>query len=369
MREISKAALSAIVLAGCGGELFGPGSSELRPNDYSGARLTVSLTDDNDVVGFHFEVDAVECEAGEAFDEFHYEETVALDDVSFPGRIEFLEWAPFDSDSSHVGADFFVALDPGCYVVTATPVSEITDKGYTESDDCSTATSDPLEVVGGYTTETVLLSQCEGELVGAIDALVVTNTPPTVVPDIENKFNNQCEEVVICAKAWDPDDDPVEFEFINISEKGRDFFSISYGDVELVGYEGGNKLWEQCATIVTEGLGSYHVEIRAYDQAYDDSGTLVRFEDYTGEDSHGWIQVPIHTGWKQSDTCIEDDGSYTSTYGSYEGTGDGDPATCDVISDEEYYCSGTYDVDPVVVDFLCDGTDLRGEELYDECAP
>ena len=366
MREVSKLALSAIVLAGCGSEL-GSGTSELRPNDYSGARLTVSLSGNNDVVGFHFEVDRVECTAGETYDDFHYEEDVSLDDTSFPGRIEFLEEAPLDEGSDHVGADFFIALDPGCYVVTATPASEITDTGYTASDECSTATSDPLEVVGGYTTETVLLSQCEGDLVGAIDALVVTNTPPTVIPNIENKFNNQCEEVVICAQAWDPDDDRVEFEFERID--GPDFFSISYGDVELVGYEDGNKLWEQCATIVTQELGDYNVEIRAYDLAYDDSGTEVRFEDYTGEDSHGWIQVPIHTGWQQSDTCIEDDGSYTTTSGSYEGTGDGDPATCDVISDEEFYCSGAYDVDPDVVDFLCDGTDLRGDELYDECEP
>jgi hypothetical protein len=367
MREISKAALSAIVLAGCGGDLFGPGDSQVRPNDYSGARLTISLSGDNDVTGFHFEVDRVECTAGEMYDDFHYEEDVSLDSSSFPGRIDFLAEAPLDEGSDHVGADFFIALDPGCYVVTATPASEITDTGYTASEDCSTATSDPLEVVGGYTTETVLLSQCEGDLVGAIDALVVTNTPPTVIPNIENKFNDQCEEVVICAQAWDPDDDRVEFEFEKIA--GPDFFSITYGDVELVGYEDGNKLWEQCATIVTQDLGDYNVEIRAYDLAYDDSGTEVRFEDYTGEDSHGWVQVPIHTGWQQSDTCIEDDGSYTTTRGSYEGTGDGDPATCDVISDEEFYCSGSYDVDPDVVDFLCDGTDLRGEDLYEECAP
>jgi len=367
MREISKATLSVIVLAGCGGELFGPGSSELRQNDYSGAKLTVSLTGNNDVVGFHFEVDRVECTAGETYDEFHYEDNVRLDDVSFPGRIDFLGEAPLDSDSSHVGADFFVALDPGCYVVTATPASEITDTGYTASDECSTATSDPLEVVGGYTTETVLLSQCEGDLVGAIDALVVTNTPPTVIPNIENKFNDQCEEVVICAQAWDPDDDPVEIVFERL--EGPELFSYTYSDLELVGYENGQKLWEQCATIVTQEIGDYTIEIRAYDLAYDDSGTLVRFEDYTGEDSHGWIQVPIHTGWRQSDTCIEDDGSYTTTYGSYEGMDDGDPATCDIISDEEMYCSGSYDIDPVVVDFLCDGTDLRGEDLYDYCAP
>ena len=366
MREISRAALSAIVLAGCGGNLFGPGESELRTNDYSGARLTVSIGGDNDVVGFHFEVEAVECVAGEPFAEFYYEDDVHLDDTTFPGRIDFLGEAPLDSDSSHVGADFFVALDPGCYVVTATPASEITDTGYTASDDCSTATSDPLEVIGGYTTETVLLSQCEGDLVGAIDALVLTNTPPTVIPNIENTFNDQCEEVVICAQAWDPDNDPVEIVFERL--EGPVLFSYTYSDLELVGYESGRKLWEQCATIVTQEIGDYTIEIRAYDLAYDDSGTLVRFEDYTGETSHGWFQVPIHTGWQQSDSCVEEDGSVTTTNGSYEGMDDGDPATCDVISDEAMYCSGSYDIDEDVVELLCDGTDLRGDILYDECS-
>jgi hypothetical protein len=367
MRDISKATAAVVLLAGCNGSLFGPDSSELIDNNYSGARLTVSLGEDNDVVGFHFEVERVECTAGEAFDPFHYSEDVALDDVDFPGRIEFLEESPLDASSHHSGADFFVALDPGCYVVTATPASEITDTGYTESDECSTATSDPLEVIGGYTTETTLLSQCEGDLVGAIDALVVTNTPPTVIPDIENKFNNQCEEVVICAQAWDPDDDPVEFVFERID--GADFFSSTDEDPRLVGYENGRKLWEQCETIVTQEIGDYWVEVRAYDQAYDDSGTLVRFEDYTGEESHGWIQVPIHTSWRQSDSCVEDDGSVTTTRGSYEGVDDGDPLTCDVISDEAMYCSGAYEVDDDIVALICDGTDLLADVLYDECAP
>jgi hypothetical protein len=174
----------------------------------------------------------------------------------FPGRIEFLEDAPFDGDSAHLGADFFIALDPGCYTVTATPVSAIHGDEFTASCDCSTAKSDKLEVEGGYTTEVTLISQCEGDLVGAIDALVMTNTPPTVVPDIENKFNNQCETVEICATGWDPDDDPIEFDFTNLT-KGHDFFDIDVGDIELVGYESGHRLWQQCAEIVTEDIADY----------------------------------------------------------------------------------------------------------------
>ena len=128
----------------------------------------------------------------------------------------------------------------------ATPVAAVHGEDFTASCDCSTAESDPLEVVGGYTTETTLISQCEGDLVGAIDALVMTNTPPTVIPDIDNKFNNQCETVEICATGWDPDDDPIEFEFTNLTAD-HDFFDIDVGDIELVGYEGGHRLWEQCA--------------------------------------------------------------------------------------------------------------------------
>ena len=184
------------------------------------------------------------------------------------------EDAPFDSDSAHKGADFFVALDPGCYKVTATPVSLIDGDEFEASCDCSTAKSDKLTVEGGYTTEVTLISQCEGDLVGAIDALVLTNTPPTVVPDIENKFNNQCETVEICATGWDPDDDPIEFDFTNLT-KGHDFFDIDVGDIELVGYESGHRLWQQCAEIVTEDIADYTVEITAYDLAYDEDGNEV----------------------------------------------------------------------------------------------
>lgn len=365
MQGLSKLALSALVLAGCSDSLFGEKSQD-RSNSLSGARLTVTLGGDNDVVGFHFQVDAVACEADAEFAEFSYSANVALDDTAFPGRIEFLEEKPLDSDSSHMGADFFVALDPGCYIVTASPASEIRGDEWTPSEDCSTAVSDPLDVVGGYTTETILLSQCEGDLVGAVDALVVLNTPPVVIPNVENKFNNQCEPVEVCAQGWDPDDDPIEFAFENLSS--TPFFSMELSDLALIGYEDGHRLWEQCATIVSQDIADYTVEIRAYDLAYDEHGAEIRIEDYIGEDSHGWIQIPIHTGWTQSDACIEEDGSITSTSGSYEDV-ECDPAVCMIVSDETFYCSGDYDVDADIVGLICDGADLLTDVLYEACDP
>ncbi len=303
-----------LLLAGCSTGILGSGdpANPSPTNQYSGAKLTVSLGTDTDVTGFHFEVNAVACHEGDHYEDFWYAENVQLDDTIFPGRIEFLEDAPFDADSAHYGADFFVALDPGCYVVTATPVASVHGDEFEASCDCSTAESDKLEVVGGYTTETTLISQCEGDLVGAIDALVMTNTPPTVIPDIDNKFNNQCETVEICATGWDPDDDPIEFDFTNLTY-GHDFFNIKIGDIELVGYESGHRLWEQCAEIVTEDIADYQVEITAYDLAYDEWGNEVRIEDLIDMDSHGWIQVPIHTGWTMSDSCIMMDGRSAPT--------------------------------------------------------
>jgi hypothetical protein len=41
---------------------------------------------------------------------------------------------------------------------------------------------------------------------------------------------------------------------------------------------------------------------------------------------------------------------------------------CSVISDEEMYCSGDYDIDPAIVALICDGTDLIEDELYPTCS-
>jgi hypothetical protein len=354
--------LVPLLLAGCSTGILGsgaPATQQTTQSGETGAKMSVSLGTDTDVVGFHFEVESKACHPGASYEDFFYAENVELDQTVFPGRIEFLEDAPFDGDSAHQGADFFIALDPGCYTVTATPVSSIHGDDFEASCDCSTAKSDKLEVEGGYTTEVTLISQCEGDLVGAIDALVMTNTPPTVVPDIENKFNNQCETVQICATGWDPDDDPIEFDFTNLT-KGHDFFDVDVGDIELVGYESGHRLWQQCAGIVTEDIADYTVEITAYDLAYDEDGNEVRIEDLIDMDSHGWFQVPIHTGWTMSDSCIMRDGSVCTDEGDvYPG--------CSVISDEEMYCSGEYDIDPAIVALICDGTDLIEDELYPTC--
>jgi hypothetical protein len=373
--QATKVTCAALLLAGCSDGLFGKDSQTME-NPYSGARLTVSVTDDNDVVGFHFEVERVACTAGEDFERFFYEENVALDDTVFPGRIEFLEAAPFGADSAHLGADFFIALDPGCYVVTAVPASELSEEDWTPSVDCSTAVSDPLEVIGGYTTETVLISQCAGDLVGALDTIVLLNTPPVVVPSIENKFNNQCEPVQVCATGWDPDDDPIEFDFVNLSS--HEFFAIEIGEMTLVDYESGARVWEQCATIVTEEIADYTLEIRAYDLAYDEHGAEVRIEDLIAEASHGWIQIPIHTGWTMSESCVLEDGSIDyDVPGDMDDDGDydeddcevetPDDGMCEIISDEAFFCSGLYDVDADLVALICDGTALREDVLYPEC--
>jgi hypothetical protein len=382
--------LSAILLAGCSNGLLGDNSRE---NTASGARLSIDYDLDTDVVGFHFEVERVACSGDDTdFERFFYEENVALDDMLFPGSIDFLEGAPFDASSMHQGADFFVALEPGCYVVTAAPASSISEEDWSPSVDCSTAESGVLEVVGGYTTETVLISQCRGELVGALDTLVLLNKPPIVIPDIENKFNSQCEAVEICATAWDPNDDPIEITFENLSD--AEFFSIDLGPLTLVDYEDGHRVWEQCATIVTDVIADYNVEIRAYDVAYDEHGAEIRIEDLIDMESHGFIQVPIHTGWNVSDACVEEDGDIrypTATTSDecghddcskdcddscdhdYDGDCDSDchdecdPDVCIVISDEDFLCSGDYAAPSDLSDLVCDGSDLLEDVLYPTC--
>jgi len=366
----SKATICAILLAGCSDGLFDK-DSPTKENGYSGARLSIDYGLETDVVGFHFEVERVACTVDEEFERFFYEENVALDDILFPGRIEFLEGAPFDANSMHQGADFFVALDAGCFEVTAAPASEISVDAWTPSLDCSTAESGGLEVIDGYTTEVTLISQCEGELVGALDTLVLLNKPPVVIPNIENKFNNQCEPVEICAEAWDPNDDPIEITLENLSPV--DFYSVESSDMELVDYEDGHRVWQQCFTIVTEDIADYQVEVRAYDVAYDEHGAEIRIEDLIGQDSHGWIQLPIHTGWTRSDACIAEDGTLVPDASLIDDDPDDDglcddgTSVCVRISDEDMYCSGDYAMDEDLASLICDGTDLREELVYPEC--
>ncbi|HHO53962.1 MAG TPA: hypothetical protein ENK18_24600, partial [Deltaproteobacteria bacterium] len=160
----------------------------------TGASLTVDYFGDTDVVGFHFTVERVACDAGDSFVPETIEANVDLVDGIFPGMISLVEQV-LDADSRHLGSDFFLTLEPGCYDVTATPAASIDGDDWVASADCATASAEGVEVLGGQTTETTLLSQCVGDPIGALDTLVLLNHPPSFDLEIDEKFNYECEPV------------------------------------------------------------------------------------------------------------------------------------------------------------------------------
>ena len=324
----------------------------------TGARLSVDYFGDTDVVGFHYEVSNTSC-AGEPIVPSTQAFNVHLLDNIFPGMVTHVETV-LDPDSRHLGADLFLSLEPGCYTVTATPASAVDvddDASWTASADCSTATSDAIEVVDGWTTEApVLVSQCQGDPIGALDQTVVLNHPPVISVTIDEKYNYECEAVEACVTAYDPDDDPLEFLFEKLS--GPAHFALTQSTPEIIGFEDGHRVWRVCAEIVTRWTTSYDYGITVWD-----FGPQGRFEDVTGLDSHDSLHFPIHTNWIEEPLCFDDVGALVPAPGVDIDRAPG----CSYIDAETFYCSGNYPVDPTVASYLCDGNTLNESALYPNC--
>jgi len=326
--------------------------------DGTGARLTVDYFGDTDVIGFHLQLDRVACDAYDAFEPNQIHANVNLLDGIMPGMVSVLEQS-FDPDTRHLGADLFVSLEPGCYDVIATPSSAFTVDSYTPSLDCSTATDSALQVVDGQTTETLLVSQCVGDEMGAIDVAVAMNHAPVISVSIDEKFNYECEPVNVCATAYDVDDDPIEFVWTNNSSTAE--FSINVGPVELVGFEEGHRIWEQCTEIVTRFTTSYDFDVTVYDLGID-AGQTVRMEDVVDGVSNDDLHFPIHTNWIEEPLCFDGDDNLVSA----DGVSIERAAGCDYTDAEEYYCD-MYGDDPIA-EYLCDASgNLIEEALYPVC--
>ncbi len=356
MRVLTSAALAAI-LGACAPEAV---ESDPAPSGRTGADLSVDYFGDTDVVGFHFDLTRVACDEDDAFEPTVIEGNVDLVDGIFPGQIEFVEQI-LDPDSRHLASDFFVTLEPGCYDILATPAATIDGDDWTPSSDCATASTEGVQVHAGLTTEVTLLSQCVGDPIGALDTLVLLNHPPELTLEIDEKFNYECEPVNVCATVTDPDDDPIEVVWTNLSSSS--VFSLTPSDPVVVGFEDGHRVWEACAEIVTNTVTSYDILVEAYDLGMD-NGDLVRIEDLVApETSHAELVFPIHTNWIEEPLCRDENNDLVPAEGVDIVRAEG----CTWIDAEEYYCSGNYDVDPNIVPFLCDGTNLIEEALYPEC--
>jgi hypothetical protein len=344
--------VTGVFLAGC--------STTDSSTSATGAALSVDYFADTDVVGFHFSIERVECFPGEDFEASTVEANVDLVDGIFPGMIELVE-QNLDPESRHLGSDFFVSLEPGCYDILATPASEIDGDDWTPSSECGTASAEAVEIFAGETTETTLISQCVGDELGALDTLVLLNHPPIISVEIDEKFNYECEPVNVCVTAHDVDDDPLEFEWTQVAGPG--IFSITEYPAEIVGFDDGHRIWRQCAEIVTRWTDSYDYSVTVYDLGYD-NGVLTRIEDLVDGDSNASMTFPIHTNWIEEPMCF-DEGALVPVAGVEILRAPG----CGYTSAEYFYCNlgNVYGVDEAIRLYLCDEDDLIEENLYPEC--
>lgn len=151
------AALIASLSAGC---LDQAPPAAVDPALGTGALLSVDTVGFTDVVGFHFTIDRVACDAADTFHPMRIEADVDLLDLILPGDFELLRHQA-DAESQALAADLFVPLQPGCYQVDAYPARDFPASGWLPSEDCAPASADGVEVLDGLSEEVVLISQCQ----------------------------------------------------------------------------------------------------------------------------------------------------------------------------------------------------------------
>jgi len=133
--------------------------------------------------------------------------TSVLEDEALPA------WLAGD-DSEHAFADGLFVLQPGQYLVCATPQNADGEP----SAECASG-SDVFEVIAEQTAEGVLYLQCEGDPSGGLDVVAALNDPPHI-DDLDiapSKFITVCEDAVIDVVASDPNDDPLSYAWAIVS--------------------------------------------------------------------------------------------------------------------------------------------------------
>src|SRR5262245_41235949 len=177
-------AILGLSLAGCG-QLKEP-----EPVGKTQLKLTMDIRGATDVAGMRFEIQRVDCKTGAPTAEKPRIIFKDLEDLQIPSDVPAVANMPLAPESSHVLADAFVTLPPGCYDVTTTPVN---GKGET-SKDCASAHLSNVEVRPEKTTEVFLINQCEGKPIGAIDIASALNHPPQILGVMfrDSKFVARC---------------------------------------------------------------------------------------------------------------------------------------------------------------------------------
>lgn len=248
-----------------------------------------------DLGGFQYTVTQVDCNNGATVDG-GYSETamVGRDALYLPNGIPAFEGKPLDADSEHIFGDHYFLLPVGCFDVVAQPL----DPDGAPLASCYAAHAEKVEVVDGLTTEILLLSQCLGPGRGGLDVVTTLNHPP-VIEDLvfePSKFVSTCNGIEVCVTAVDPDNDPLEFTWEQVSGS-----QIARGPSVTRTVLNADRSITQCVVLQTGAVGDYELRVTAYDLALDQDGELVRIEQVLAAqgdpaESRDDLQFPIHAG-------------------------------------------------------------------------
>lgn len=276
------------------------------PDDIArtGMNLTMDVQGNSDVAGFRYIVNKCGKTKNPEVD------TVQLfEDMTLPGGIVPFVDAPFDGDSSHLFSDYFMSLMPGCYDVKVQPIT----KKNKNSKDCQPVEATGIHVKEGKTREILLVSQCRGEeSVGALDVVAGLNFPPQITDiDYSTEKFITCEqdEIVICAEAYDPDRDPMVFDWDKI-----DGSKLEYGPKVVYSVQN-QGIKKECVKIKFKNkTENYKFRVTVYDQFHGKHGLMTaekwfKQNGYGNVDSHATMEVPVYVQCDPpapvADTCPE----------------------------------------------------------------
>jgi len=287
MKTTLAAALAACALSACA-----PVDQPVDPAvGQSGINLRSDILAETDVAGMGYLITPVDCETGDVVGE-PVDAQRDLEDLLLPGGHPGFENQPFDAASGHLFADHFQALEPGCYDVTVQPV---TADG-TASEHCSPASAPAVEVVAEQVTEIMLISQCVGDEIGALDIIAAINHAPEITHIAYEPSKFTCgDRTTICVTSRDPDGDPTVL--VADAEDG----------VELVlqrPERGEDGATTQCVQVSVPAPGEYAVSLSVFDQMFGAEGRLVTVESLLDEGltSHASITAPVHA--MEAEACL-----------------------------------------------------------------
>jgi hypothetical protein len=273
----------------------------------TGLALTLRLDEKTDVAGMRFKLNRRSCQ-GEDFTPYSLTVDKPLEEIRLPGGIPELENNPFDRKSAHVFADLFIVLPEGCYDVSTQPLAA----GGVPSRDCSPASTWNVYVADGQTTEILLINQCWAEGRGAIDVISALNHPPELVSVTfkRSKFVYQCEKQIVCATVFDPDNDPLEFTWTQVSGP-----PLHRGPRVVSTTRNADGSVTECALAVAQTPGRYELKVVAYDLMHDKAGKYIRIQDFLFQGgnffpSNDALTFPFYAADAHLSTCgkDEDDG-------------------------------------------------------------